>query len=216
MSVEKIREGLMKLNPETDFHWTKEGLPNLSPLNSFSQVKSTRDEVEAAWPGFRRSNAAEMKAQGSPTSEQTPPAPPVPPVPPVPKEQTPPEPPATPQTAPLPSAETSDPIVPTEQSKAEREKLRELKQELEREIDLRRRDLAEVTARLDQLVEALPQKGFAEVNAQYNESQAKLREQRAERLKELQDMGVTKKMLDKVFPQPSPIDQALRQRPRNT
>lgn len=215
MSVEQIREGLMKLSPETDFHWTKEGLPNLSPLNTFSQVKSSRDEVEAAWPGFRRSNASEMKAKGFPTSLQTPPAPPVPPVP---VDQTHPAPETPVKETPATGALSSDELsaLTVEQETDERAKLRQLKEELEREIDLRRRDLAEVNARLDQLVEALPQKGFAEVNAQYNESQAKLREQRAERLKELKDMGVTKKMLDKVFPQLSPIDQALRQRPRNT
>lgn len=207
MSNEKIREALAQLKPDTDMHWTKEGEPALSFVNVLAKGKFSRDEVSAAWPGFSRTNLnPEAQAQASETAP-VPPAPPAPPVPPVapPVQAAPPAPPAA-----------EKPKAPeVEQDK--RKKLEARIEKLDVAMDKLRKERGEVQEELDEVIREQAQdksESFSSINEQYQKSQQADREARAEKLKALQELGVTQNMLSAVFPKGAPIDAALRNRPR--
>jgi hypothetical protein len=50
----QIKEALKKLNRDKDDHWTKSGLPAMEAVEKYANMQLTRDEVTAAWPGFKR------------------------------------------------------------------------------------------------------------------------------------------------------------------
>lgn len=61
---ERLAAALRQLDPENDDHWTKLGKPTISAVEQFfGSAAVTRDEVEAALPGFNR-DAARAAAAG--------------------------------------------------------------------------------------------------------------------------------------------------------
>lgn len=50
----KLREVLEVLDPSDDAHWTKDGLPNLNVVQELLQAKTTRAEVTKMFPQFTR------------------------------------------------------------------------------------------------------------------------------------------------------------------
>lgn len=217
MSAEQIRTALTKLDPAQDPHWTKEGEPAVSLVNIFGNGKYSRDEIESAWPGFNRSNAAELSAAG-----YTPPAP---------APAVPPAPPAPPALAAQSAAETPAPIVPAhavaaptqaknEAPSSEAEfKMKALQSELESiegYIDEANARKAAVIKELDALTVASAANavGFGDTNAAYLQAQQRALANRGEQLKAVREAGITRKMLDEVIPKGAKIDQALRSRQR--
>lgn len=215
MSIEKIREALSQLKPDTDMHWTKEGEPVLSFVNVLAKGKFSRDEVSAAWPGFSRTNLnPEAGVQAAPPAP-VPPAPPVPAAPPA-------EAPAAPA-APVVQAAASAPEQAPEKPKApaaeqdERKKLEARIEKLDLAMDKLRKERAELQDELDAVIRKQTDdkaESFSVINQQYQQSQQAEREARADKLKQLQDLGVTQEMLSAVFPKGAPIDMAMRNRPR--
>ena len=60
---ERLAAALRQLDPENDDHWTKLGKPTMSAVEQFyGSAAVTRDEVEAAIPGFNRDAARAAKA----------------------------------------------------------------------------------------------------------------------------------------------------------
>lgn len=60
---ERLAAALRQLDPENDDHWTKLGKPTMSAVEQFyGSAAVTRDEVEAAIPGFSRDAARAAKA----------------------------------------------------------------------------------------------------------------------------------------------------------
>lgn len=55
---DKIKEGLARLDPKNDNHWTEEGLPRLEAMRLFTgQASLTREQVTDADPAFNRKTA---------------------------------------------------------------------------------------------------------------------------------------------------------------
>ena len=50
----QVKDALKKLRVDKDDHWTKSGLPAMEAVEKFSGMQLTRDDVTAAWPGFKR------------------------------------------------------------------------------------------------------------------------------------------------------------------
>lgn len=59
---EQVLEGLKKLNPENDNHWTMDGQAKLDTVKFLSGVAVTRDELEKIAPGFNRQAMKEYAA----------------------------------------------------------------------------------------------------------------------------------------------------------
>ena len=53
---EQILEGLKKLDPTVDAHWTADGLPNLNSFKFLAGVTVTREQLEEVAPGFTRTH----------------------------------------------------------------------------------------------------------------------------------------------------------------
>jgi len=52
-----VLDALSKLNPENDDHWTSEGSPKVGVVRSYAaDTDISREDIEAAAPGFSRSN----------------------------------------------------------------------------------------------------------------------------------------------------------------
>jgi len=224
MSHEKIRAALTQLKADTDMHWTKDGEPALSFVNVLAKGKFTRDEVSSAWPGFNRGNMnPEVVAPPAATNPVVPEAPPPAlvveatapaapaPVPPVAKKEAP-VPPV------LPAETPKAPEAPVEsEAEAARKSLTQYIEKMEQVIDEARTRRDEAQAKLDVLLSQMAEsekESFASVNQRYQASQQAEREARADKLAKLRELGVTQEMLGSVFPKGSPIDAALRNRPR--
>ena len=67
MSKEKILAATLKMNPDNDQHWTMDGQAKLETIKFFAGVPVTRDELNAAVPGFNR-EALRAHLAGAPTS----------------------------------------------------------------------------------------------------------------------------------------------------
>jgi type IV secretory pathway VirB10-like protein len=215
MSHEKIRAALTQLKADTDMHWTKEGEPALSFVNVLAKGKFTRDEVSSAWPGFNRTNLNPEAPAAAFATVVTPhvPEPEVkaPPPAPVAKAAQPAPPAPTPPVAPVVQEEAQ------EKAAAEREMLKSVIEKMEKTIDAAREKRDEAQAKLDILLSQMAEsekESFASVNQRYQASQQAEREARADKLAKLRELGVTQEMLGSVFPKGSPIDAALRNRPR--
>lgn len=60
---DRLAAALRQLDPENDDHWTKLGKPTMSAVEKlFGSAAVTRDEVEAAIPGFNRDVARAAEA----------------------------------------------------------------------------------------------------------------------------------------------------------
>lgn len=72
---QKIIDGLLKLDPENDNHWTDEGLPKITALKFSVGSNLTRDDVNEVAPNFTRSNPVFEEVQyeelSSKETEQT-------------------------------------------------------------------------------------------------------------------------------------------------
>jgi hypothetical protein len=64
-SVEAIREGLSKLDPANDAHWTENGAPAMKAVEEAVGAQVTRKEVTAAAPEFTRENRVFPKGEGA-------------------------------------------------------------------------------------------------------------------------------------------------------
>lgn len=72
MDADKIKEGLGRLNPFDDAHWTQTGKPDVGVLGDMLGDKVTRAEVNEAAPEFDRETArAETDAKKSEGEERT-------------------------------------------------------------------------------------------------------------------------------------------------
>jgi hypothetical protein len=91
MSDNKILDAVKQLDKANDTHWTADGLPRLEAVRELaSDTSLTREQVEAAAPGFKRPHEAAEPAPPAPPAEPTPPPPPpqtpsIPPTPTVPE-----------------------------------------------------------------------------------------------------------------------------------
>lgn len=69
-----IIEALQKLDPNNDNHWTADGLPRIDTIKFMASNQSiTREDITAAAPNFKRTNADFTGGTTAPTNtEQTP------------------------------------------------------------------------------------------------------------------------------------------------
>jgi len=61
MSDGEILAGLLRLHPDNDTHWTKEGLPSMEAVEAMLGQKIQREDVRRATGGLNRQNAVEMR-----------------------------------------------------------------------------------------------------------------------------------------------------------
>lgn len=54
MSKQKIQAAVLQLNPDNDQHWTMDGEAKLETVKFFAGIPVSRDELNAAVPGFNR------------------------------------------------------------------------------------------------------------------------------------------------------------------
>ncbi len=70
---DKITEALAKLDPMTDEHWTKSGLPDVDAVSNLVGEKVTRTAIAEASQGFTRADALERAtAPATATPAETP------------------------------------------------------------------------------------------------------------------------------------------------
>lgn len=69
---QKIIDGLLKLDPENDNHWTDEGLPKITALKFSVGSNLTRDDVNEVAPNFTRSNPVFEEVQNEELSADVP------------------------------------------------------------------------------------------------------------------------------------------------
>lgn len=69
--MSNLLETLKKLKVENDDHWTTEGLPRLDVLSKALGREVTREELNAAVPGFSRVTAAEFGASEAADKAET-------------------------------------------------------------------------------------------------------------------------------------------------
>lgn len=63
MQNDAITEALQSLDPATDSHWTKAGLPSVDVVSDLVGAKVTRAQIEEVAPGFVRPEGAGGKAE---------------------------------------------------------------------------------------------------------------------------------------------------------
>lgn len=74
MDNDKILAGVRQLDTSNDNHWTADGLPRLDTVKMLTGEQSLdRNAVEAAAPGFKRTNAADYKTDAETAAAGTPP-----------------------------------------------------------------------------------------------------------------------------------------------
>jgi hypothetical protein len=69
MSNEKIQAAVLKMNPDNDQHWTMDGQAKLETVKFFAGIPVTREELNAAVPGFTREALRAHFAAASPITE---------------------------------------------------------------------------------------------------------------------------------------------------
>lgn len=219
--MNKIVEALKKLDVTNDNHWTADGLPRLDTVKMLASDQSiTRDQANAAAPGFCRENAATWapaeQGQGGSTGTSESAAPAAPQAAQASAESS-----AAPASAEQPSKEPEQPAVeqsaPTaadevqaleEALSAQSEKVeavRQLRADIEAEFERERQKEDDLRARL----EALRPVADSHANAiqDYLASQRKALEERAARIRAIQESGVDLKELQRGLL--SPLDGAM-------
>lgn len=201
--MEKIIEGLKKLDVNNDNHWTSDGLPRIDTVKLLAGDQSlTREQISGAAQGFNRASAATFfaMAQGS-TTEQ-----PIPPVN-VPQGLA-----HLPQSEDKPEQESSEQDESeAEQGTFELEQLQKIHAELTTKKNEVEKELRSVTAAIDKILDAQVKESSKSSPVQaYLANQRKLLEQRAEKIEALK--GVDLRELTRGIK--SPLDASLKQRRR--
>ncbi len=228
-NASKIKAALAKLDVTADVHWTKEGMPSLALVNAFGSGKFTREEVEAAFPGFRRDNltgtASDSKvnpeagkevvdvtvhsntAEGT-TLEVTSEGGNTTTVSTQPPEV------AAAQSQELSETgevDTASQDAIAERLKAKQDELEEFDQELNKAAQRR----AAITAQIDELILQQANGGndkLNDVNSAYFARREQDLQSKAQRLNDLRQAGVTQRVLNEIVPSPAPIDKAMKGR----
>lgn len=212
--TEHIKAALQKLDPSNDNHWTADGAARLETVRFVAHDNSiTREQVNAAVPGFSRSTAPALAAQQPQAAQQpvaaTVPAPAAPAhaVEPATAPQM-----AVPQPVLRPARPQDIPPVPEGYSEADlREMLQDANASLQEALKSKgeaEKAVAYATKIVDRLVDALTKKetpsDFANTVQDYLRTQAALREQRAQRIAATKNID-----LSTILPQKSKLDKSF-------
>lgn len=200
--VLKIKEAALKLDPSKDGHWTADGEAKLDSLKFIAGFPISRDELNAALPGFNRESLRQFKeaaqgggnaaGQGSGSGSG-----------------------AAPVVTEQPKVEGSGPSRGTpdvEALAAEVDRANEAVDELVRVQEQVRKDLAAAVAARDAAIQAfeaiVPKETFTDINRQFLASQRASYQRRAEAVAAVRASGVSLQAVAKAIGK-SPLDQAL-------